>query len=493
MTKVSDQSQRVARNFLWLSLQEMMIRLLGLASAIYLARKFSPADYGALGIALAIVGFLTMVVSAGTGVRATRLTALDHSTIPHTFAVVSGIRVTAAAVVFSGLIILGPTVADFLAIPPALLVLTGLLLLRPALTVQWAFRGQDLMHVTAASEVVEKSVLFIGLIVFVHGGSEQLLRVPLVETVAALVLVYILYSRLEQKFSPLRIRFRVSEWPQFLKESIPITLATLMGSVQQNCGIILLGVLLTADAAARFLVSQKIMLTALTLLLVVNNSAFPSISRLLAGKVSEALALQARLLRLFFAVMIPLTLLVGFYAAAILSALFGSTYSGEGPLLAILLCALPFIIFGQSLQNVLLASANPRPVLTAKSCGAVAMVLLMFLLIPRMETTGAALSLVGGESISMLLLLAGVRRKLHSSLWTAATSGTVVAGGIMALMLVLTVDWLAAVRVPLVVLTYMAFIYAFKGVSLGELKDLPRLLTALIRKGQSALGYKEPL
>ena len=57
------------RNFTWLSLQEILIRIIGLATAIYLARVLSPTSYGALGLALAIIGVLQTLVQAGTGWR----------------------------------------------------------------------------------------------------------------------------------------------------------------------------------------------------------------------------------------------------------------------------------------------------------------------------------------------------------------------------------------------------------------------------------------
>lgn len=483
MRTVSDQSRRVARNFVWLTIQEVVIRLLGLAAAIFLARKFSATDYGALGIALAVVGVLGVVVSAGTGVRATRLTALDPTTIPDTFAVVSGIRLTMALLLYASLVALAPVTAGYLSIPPVLLVLTGLWLWRPALGVDWAFRGQDRMHVIAASEVIEKSVMFLGLLTFVHGGSQDLLRVPLIEAGAALILVYLLYSRLERNFSPLHIRFNVSEWRRFMHESFPVTLASLMGSVHQHGSVLLLGVLLTADSAANFLVSQKIMLTVITVLLVVNNSAFPTISRLMAGRVPQALELQATLLRFFIAVTIPVALLTGFYAPQVLGQLFGKTYGGAGLVLVVLLFALPFTIFARSLQNVLLASANPRPVLLARTCGAVAMLLLLVMLIPKLETPGAALAFVGGELVGMVILMAGAQRNLHSILWNRFTSGTLAAGMVMALSFFLTADWVAPVRVLAAVLLYLGSLFLFRGIRLGELNRLPQLMAAAVRKG----------
>jgi len=114
----SEQAHRLARNFSWLTLQEVLIRLIGLATAIYLARTLTAADYGALGLALAIVSFAAVLVRAGTGSRATRLTARDPAAVPLIYAQVTGLRLASAALIltllvgFSGVIAPAFSISD---------------------------------------------------------------------------------------------------------------------------------------------------------------------------------------------------------------------------------------------------------------------------------------------------------------------------------------------------------------------------------------------
>ena len=70
-------AHRLFKNISWLSVQELVSRTAGLLIAIYLARVLEPADYGSLTVALSLVATLALLVRAGTGSRATRLTALD--------------------------------------------------------------------------------------------------------------------------------------------------------------------------------------------------------------------------------------------------------------------------------------------------------------------------------------------------------------------------------------------------------------------------------
>ncbi|MDH3903741.1 MAG: oligosaccharide flippase family protein [Xanthomonadales bacterium] len=184
------QTRRLAHNVKWLSLQELLIRLLGLATAIYLARVLTPTAFEELGLAVAMIGILTTLVQAGTGSRGTRLSALDPASIPQTRASITGLRVTITLIVMAGLISCAPTLSQTFSFSANLLILCSFLLLRPAL-------------------------------------------------------------------------------------------AALLGSVYIHGALLLLGWLSTPASAADFLVAQNLMLTMIILLHVINNSAFPSASRLL--------------------------------------------------------------------------------------------------------------------------------------------------------------------------------------------------------------------
>jgi O-antigen/teichoic acid export membrane protein len=293
----SDQSRRLARNFTWLTLQEVLIRLIGLATAIYLARTLTASDYGALGLALAIVSFAAVLVRAGTGSRATRLTARDPAAVPLIYAQVNGLRLAAVTVIFALLAGFSGVIAPAFSISPALLILCSLLLLPPALTVGWAFRGLDDMRVTAVADIAEKALTLIALLWLVRGIGNDVLWAPVAEATAGLLVIAWMYRRLAHLYPGLRLRFHVRDWPDVAREAVPLSLASLLGAVYVDGGVLLLGWLASAGAAAMFLVAQKFVLTLAILLQVVNKAAFPSASRLVQEDLPAALRLATQLLR----------------------------------------------------------------------------------------------------------------------------------------------------------------------------------------------------
>lgn len=479
----SDLAHRLARNFSWLSLQELVIRLLGLATAVYLARVLTAEDYGALGLALAVVNFSSVLVHAGTGSRATRLIARDPTSVPEVYGQVTGFRISMAVVVGALLIGFSGSIGPFFSLPPLLLVACSLLLLRGCLAVVWAYRGLDQMHVTALGDIVEKSLTFIGLLLLVHGHGRDYLWAPLVEVVAALLVIAWMHRRLAGMYPGLRPQFRLRGWLDIAREALPFSLAGMLASIYLSGGILLLGWLSTAAAAAMFLVAQKVMLTLALLLQVINSAAFPATSRLVQTDMATALQLSAQVLRYYLVITVPAFLVVAFHARGVLVLLFGEAYAEAASVLVLLLAALPFVAATTSLQMLLRAIPRPMAVLAARGGGAVVLVLLAVLLIPDMAATGSAIALASGETVSALLLFVFVRRATGGAPWDRRCWAPLLAGAAAALLYVAVAAWPIPLKLPLAAIVYTGGVLLLRGMTLAEIRDLARLLLAALRPG----------
>jgi len=478
----SSQTRRVARNFTWLSLQEALIRVLGLVTAIYLARTLSPAAFGALGLALAIVSIVSTLVQAGTGSRATRQTALDPGAVTTIYAQLIGFRLAVATAAILILLALAPFLSGVFSFSATLLVFCAFLLLRPALTVVWAFRGLDQMHVNAVADVIEKALTLLGVVLLVRGQGNDVLWAPVVEVTAGLLMVGWLRRRLGQNHPGLGIEFRTRDWPDIAREAMPLGLAALMASFSLHGVVLLLGWLGTAEAAAGFLVAQKIMLTLAVLAIVINRAAFPSTSRLLAGDSARALELLASLLRYYLVLVTPVFLLVVFHAEALLVLLFGPAYADAGPVLIILLIAMPFLALNYSLQFLLRAIPKPRWLLANRIVATGVLLLLAVLLIPRAGMAGAAMAVVGSEIAGTFMLLFLVRQATGGLPLNVRCFAPLVAGGAAAAAYWLAAGWPVGLSLPLAAVVYLATTMLTQAVTVGELRSLPGLVMRTVRE-----------
>ncbi len=482
MSPPSSQTRRVARNFTWLSLQEMVIRVIGLITAVYLARTLSPTSFGELGLALAIVGIVTTLVQAGTGSRATRQTALDPNAVPDIYAQLIGFRLTVAAAGILILLVLSPVLSESLSFSAVLLGLCAFLLLRPALTVVWAFRGLDRMHVNAVADIIEKTLTLLGVVLLVRGQGNDVLWAPVVEVVAGLLMVGWLHRQLSHSHPGLTIQFRTRDWPDIAREAMPLSLAALLGSLSLHGPVLLLGWLRTAESAAGFLVAQKIMLTLAALVIVINRAAFPSTSRLLAGDSAGALDLLANLLRYYLAMIMPACLLIAFYAEPLLMWLFGPAYASTWPTLIILLVALPFLAVNNFQQFLLRALPRPRWLLVNRIVSTTTLFLLAAVLIPRAGMAGAAMAVVGSEIAGMIMLLVLIKLATGGLPLNVRCAGPVVAGVAAALVYWLATGWPVLLSLPLAAIVYVIVIMLTRAVTVDELRSLPELIRRIIRE-----------
>ncbi|MGD2129211.1 MAG: flippase [Lysobacterales bacterium] len=475
----SETSRRLARNFGWLTVQELLIRLIGLATAIYLARTLSESGYGALGVALSIAGMAQVLVQAGTGNRATRLTARDPSSVPEIYAQTMGMRLLAAVMVVAALVAAAPVLSRVFSVPAVLLILCTLPLMRRALSVTWAFRGLDQMQINTLANVGEKILTLLGLVLLVHGRGNDLLWAPVAEFAAAMLMVAWLRRRLRDRYPELHLRFRPRDWPPIIREALPLGLAALLNSVYLHGGVLLLGWFASTESAAGFLVAQKVMLTLIMLLLVIQKSAFPTTSRLMAGDPAPALRLAARLMRYYLVIIVPVFLLVAFHAGAVLTLLYGAAYTRAGAVLFILLMALPFVAVSNMLQFLLMAIPLPRAVLLGRAAGAIVLVLQCALWIPRLGAEGAALAVVAGELASMAILFLFVRRATGGQPWNIRCFAPLAAGAIAAILYAVCASWPVAMKLPLAALAYLASALMLGAVTPAELRTLVPLLRSL--------------
>jgi O-antigen/teichoic acid export membrane protein len=479
---MSPLAQRLARNFTWLTIQEASVSVIGLVMTIYLARTLGPSSYGALGLAVAIVGVIATLVRAGSGTRATRQTALNPENVPVIYAQLIGFRLVSAVAGIVLLVALAPLLSEKLSFSAALLILCSLLLAKSALTVVWAFRGLDQMQVNAAANVTEKALTLLGVLLLVKGQGNDVLWVPIVEVTAAVLIVWWLRKRLERIYPRLVIEFRTQDWPAIAREAVPLGLAGLMGSVWMHGAVLILGWFTTSEAAAGFLVAQKVVLTLGLMMIVINRAAFPSTSRLLSGDSAAALNMLASLMRYYLVTVTPVILLVAFHAGDMLDLLFGAAYADVAPTMIIMLASLPLLALNQNLDLLLKAIPKPGLVLVIRTIAALVLVSLALLLIPRMGMLGAALAVVGSDFTAMLVLLVLVRRATGGLPLNFRCLSPFVAGGAAAAAYWMCNDWTVAMKLPVAGIVYLVATGLTKGVTADEVRSLSKLAVHTARE-----------
>jgi O-antigen/teichoic acid export membrane protein len=408
---------------------EIAARVVGFAISLYLARSLGASGYGAIGIAASLIHVLDLVVRGGTAPGAVRQIAQQPDSLAVVVGRVGGLRLTLAAATLGALLLALPLLSSAFGVPAGLVFLYGLGLLPVAASCFWALQGLEAMDVVAAAHVAERLLVLVGVLLLVHGAASDVYLVPVVEAGAAALVVLGLHAWLRRRAGRwLPIRFEPAHWPGLLREGVPVSFSLVLRTMYTHGDVLLLGWLASADAAGEFLVSHKLVLAVATVALVLREASFPWTSRLGLTDRSQAIRLQARILRLTLLALMP-AIAFGFaLAEPVIAALYGSSYAAATQVLRVTLFTLPVVALAGSLRALLLSVALPRHLAAAGALAVLAHVGLGLLLIPRLGAPGAGVACLIGQCVGAAVLATVVRGSLGGLPWDRRTLAPVVAG-----------------------------------------------------------------
>jgi len=479
--------QKIAANLSWLSMQELIGRLVGFFTVVYLARLLPQADYGALNICLTLMAILTLLVRAGTGSRATRLTARDAVAIPSIHAEITGLRIVSAILLITAITLFCVPLGKLLSVPAELLLLSSALLVRPALAVAWAFRGLDDMRPIAFAGTAERLVVLAGLLLFIRGGDLDVYLVVLLEVSGAIIVVLWLRLALYRRLGtglPLKFGFR--RWGSMIRESWPLSLAALVGSLYRYGDVLLLGILTDSSTAAIYLVGQKIVLTLALLPTLVGKASFPSTSRALHQDETSAISLQTHLIRLTLAVALPITAMIILLADPLVRLLFGDEYLPAADTLRILSLTLPFFTYATFQENLLLALPKPRTLLACRIVSSVLHMLLAALLIPSVGALGAAIGCLAGSIVFALATATAWYFTDRGPPLDRSILAPLLATGATAAVFFALADMDLWLKIVIAALVYLTCLFLLKGIRPDEIATLVSYSRGVIAgKGKS--------
>ncbi len=426
-------SGRILRNAGFLTAGAMVQRVIGFATAIVLARSLGTEQFGVLGIATAFTGFLRIAVRSGIGPTAIREIARNPDTIRRLVRRILGLRLVISTVTLVVVLAALDRIAPHLGVPPLILGLYSTTLIPEALRLGWVFRGLERMNVVAYINVLERALVLVGLVVLLAGPDPAMWKVPAVETAAAFAVVAtFLWMLRRDRLLTDRGSAPIPGWGSLFGETSSITAATFLRSIYIDGHVVLLGIAASPEAAGLFLVSHKLMLSATMLQDGLQQAAFPLTSRLALTAPAEAVAYQARMLRIVLALLVPVALAVTALASPLIELLYGPAYGEAAAVLRLAIWTLPFLALTGAHRALLLAGNAAGNYLGGTAVGAAAHLALGIAAIPVFGALGAAAACLAGEAVAALVMARLARMRFGSSPLSRATLAPFVAGSVAA-------------------------------------------------------------
>lgn len=465
----------LARNLTWLTSGEVAARLLAFAVAVYLARVLGAEGFGRIGTALALVSYFGIAVDAGFDPFTIRQVARRPRRVPSLFSLVLGLRLRLALAAYAAL-----GVVAVLAPPGAvgrtdLALVFGATLFTTAGNPAWALRGRDEMGTVALGTVLQNVAYAGAVLLLVRGPDPALIFVPVAHVTGEAARIAYQVGALRRRYPRLLVRDREVEGGRLVRESLPVGLSKALRLGYYQGDLLLLAWLASAREAGQFLAGHKLVLALVAVVLLYQQNAYPTLSRLMGTAPERGRRFQRAASRYALLVAVPVAVGGAFAAHPVVTWLFGSEYLGAVPVLAVMLSTVPLLILSSGLQNELLAVGRSELVLRSEALGLAVHVLLAALLIPRWGAGGAAgASLVGQLAILGLAVRYGrgvARAPLGRRTLAVLGAGAVMAG---------VVGALRSLGLPLAVgvglAAYGAVVAAARGIGLAELRRVAGLL-----------------
>ena len=387
-------TQRIAKNFTWLSIGDILSRGINFFAIIYIARILGAAVFGLLNFAQAMLAYLILLVDSGLSLFGTREIARTRGHKGRLTLNIILIRLLIAAIVF------GVSLAIIFSIPLSFelrMFFVGMFLFifYRALDTDWIFQGLERMEYIAYSRTAYSALMFILIIVLVRTSGDYI-RIPFIYLFCGMAVSFVFLSILFKYFTPASLgHLSPADWWEYFSEALPLGASAFLMQVYNNMDTIMLWFMDKPSVVGYYNVAYKVFFIFAGFLGLWQTTAFPVASKRIVQNKAKARKFLGKYVRLTLLAVIPLAFLVTLGSPLIIRVLFGVEYLLSSSALQILIWNLVIIaISGFYGGLILIAAGYSREYLMAVGGGAVLNIILNFILIPPFSYLGAAIATI---------------------------------------------------------------------------------------------------
>ena len=473
-------TKRIAKNFSWLTLGEILSRGLNLFAVIYIARILGAATFGLLNIAQAFLVYLVILVDSGLSILGTREIAKEKAKAGGISLNIFVIRFVIALIIyfvsFIILLILPLTIEMRL-----LFMATFLFVFYRAVNTDWVFQGLERMDQIALSKILFSTLAFILTLLLVKTNND-LLRVPFIQfasgIIASIIFIYILFKYYVKATCA---HLMPANWWDYFSEAIPLGAYVILIQIYYNLDTIMLGFMDKPEVVGYYNAAYKVLYVFLGFLGLWYVTSFPVVSRRWEENQKKTIEYLVKLSRLTFLVVIPIVILVNFYSLPLIKLLFGIGYITASSAMQILIWNTVLVAVSSFYGAlILIPQKKSKELLFSVGTGAIVNIVLNLILIPTFSFNGAAVATLIAEAAAALMMYyftpSGVRINMLNS------ARVPIIASILAFPLLLFMSWgpeyFRVISGSFIyIIAYLVLILMF-----GERRNFKEYLTEVFRK-----------
>ncbi len=464
------------RGTAWMSISNLIFLAIGYIAQILIGRSLTPTEYGTFGVAVYILNIVEFVVITGLSQSLSKFIAEQPQAGRNLIRHSSIAQLLLFVVVAMPLWVFAPNIARWFGDEAMTSLLRVVAIILPFYSarglLQGILSGQREFSSVAKVKIVIAVVKFLLIVIalVLHAQPSTILVAYLLSSFAGALYGWH-YVRPIEHTEKIPAR-------RFYGYALSLTIYLIIFPLFINLDVFLVKHLLGTDprvgwyvasttlARMPFYLFTGLLLTLLPTVAYLKQSAFPELQRIVREVNRYALLL-----------LLPLVVLVGLTAGALLPLLFGQAYAGASSSLIILLGSVGMLVFFQIYTTILVGLSNPARVAWI-TIGMIALNLaLNLLLIPRFGILGAASSSTLSSALGLLVSILFIHRErvllidwrsARNALLAAILSGLTVVFHIHSL-------WLFAQLLG-GGLVYLAFLWLFREILPKDLNRLRALV-----------------
>jgi O-antigen/teichoic acid export membrane protein len=393
--------RRIAFNFVRLSAAEFVCRATSVVVTLSLAQRLGVDGYGRIEFAFSVVFLLVLLLRDSSDVIVARELSRHPRLIRPLVDQVLAYKTIFALILFSALVLVGS-----LTLPPAdsrILALYGTMLFTTAIGLDYVYRGTERMGLVALSLCVRTGIYAFG-VLFLVRDSSRIVWVPIWLTVGeatGIALVWLNYLKNYRLPRP-----RLS--PRFLfvlvQRGRTVCLMQLSQAVINTADLLVVGFMSVASETGLYGAPHRMVTALLTFGLILQQAAFPTLSRLWRQKAGAGREALDSLVEVLMTGLVPVAVGCTVLADPLVHLFLPKEYAGAGFLLALGIWRAPLLILAYLYQITLIALNRETVGVRTLVAGALAIVPMVALLRFVFGLPGAA---AGVLLVGLALVLAG--------------------------------------------------------------------------------------
>jgi len=396
--------RRYAANTSWMMGEKILRMFVGLFVGIWVARYLGPEQFGLLSYAQSFVFLFTAIATLGLDGIVVRELVKDQSRRDELLGTAFGLKLIGALLILPVLWLAVQITSNDSYTNLLVFIIASATVFQSFNVIDFYYQARvKSKYVALANSVALGTSSAIKIALILNDAPLMAFAVMVTFDAFVLSLGLVFFYKATSKEKLFSWQFRAATAKRLLKDSWPLILSGLVISIYMKIDQVMIKEMLNADAVGQYAAAVRLSEAWYFIPMVIANSVFPAIIN--AKKISEELYLQRlqRLYTLMVWMAIGIALPVTFLSNWLINLLYGPEYQKAAGVLMVHVWAGVFVFLGVAFSKYLTSENLVIKSFYRTAIGAVANVLLNFLLIPLFGILGAAVATLLGQLISNMV------------------------------------------------------------------------------------------